>query len=73
MIFSFSYWWWCFKDFIKKPNMSDFKIVTGYDLLEDAYYNVKYGILNIITWLPVIWRDRQWDHAYVSWSTSPTG
>jgi len=26
--------------------------------------NIKIGISNIIKWAPVIWRDRDWDHAF---------
>ena len=27
--------------------------------------NIKQGIKNIIYWLPVIWKDRHWDHHYI--------
>ena len=27
----------------------------------------KRGILNIISWLPVIWRDRDWDSGYIEY------
>lgn len=27
--------------------------------------NIKCGIENLITWFPVIWKDRQWDHTYL--------
>lgn len=30
--------------------------------IDHTYYNIKRGILNIITWFPVIWNDRDWDH-----------
>jgi len=29
------------------------------------YYRTKYGILNLIIWFPIIWRDRNWDHSYM--------
>jgi len=28
------------------------------------YYNIKYGVQNLVTWLPSIWKDRQWDYYY---------
>jgi hypothetical protein len=28
--------------------------------------NVKYGILNLIKWFPVIWNDRNWDYFYAN-------
>lgn len=35
-----------------------------YSKLVDLYYNIKNGIHNIITYLPIIWNDRQWDDYY---------
>ena len=35
------------------------------DTLEDFYYNIKYGIKNIIKWLPIIWLDRDWDYYFL--------
>jgi len=29
------------------------------------YYRTKYGIRNLIVWFPIIWRDRDFDHAYL--------
>lgn len=29
------------------------------------YKNIKYGLINLIKWLPVIWRDRDWDYCYI--------
>lgn len=29
------------------------------------FRNIKYGIKNIIKWMPVIWNDRQWDQYYL--------
>lgn len=26
---------------------------------------VRYGAMNIVRWFPVIWRDRDWDHAFL--------
>jgi len=28
------------------------------------YYNSVYGVRNLIVYIPVIWRDRDWDYAY---------
>lgn len=30
--------------------------------LNYLYRDLKHGIKNLITWFPVIWNDRQWDH-----------
>ena len=30
-----------------------------------VYYNLKNGIRNLIIWVPIIWQDRDWDHAYL--------
>ena len=38
-------------------------------MLDRIYYPfscLKWGIKNLWTWLPVIWSDRPWDHAYLS-------
>jgi len=29
------------------------------------YRNIIRGIKNLITWFPVIWRDRNWDHVFI--------
>ena len=42
-----------------------------YDLLcllnniKHFFYDIKYGIQNIIYYLPVIWKDRDWDNEYI--------
>jgi len=33
--------------------------------IKQVLYNLKYGILNIVKWIPVIWKDRQWDKYYL--------
>jgi len=35
------------------------------DLISSAYYNVIYGIQNLIQWFPVIWSDRGWDFFFI--------
>ena len=35
------------------------------DRIESWFYDVKYGIENIFLWLPIIWKDRNWDHCYI--------
>lgn len=32
--------------------------------MKNPFRNVVTGIKNLITWFPVIWNDRQWDHCY---------
>jgi len=36
-----------------------------YKLVFDKWHNFKRGIQNLLVWVPVIWRDRQWDHTYI--------
>lgn len=31
----------------------------------ESYYNFKYGIKNLIRWIPVIWKIRGWDFGYM--------
>lgn len=33
--------------------------------LKSIYRNIKYGILNLIRWFPIIWNDRDWDYQYL--------
>lgn len=33
--------------------------------MKEIYYNIKRGIQNFIYWLPVIWKDRDWDSYYI--------
>lgn len=33
--------------------------------LKETYFNIKYGIQNLIKWFPVIWRDRDWDQTFL--------
>lgn len=34
-------------------------------MFKSLYYNIKYGIENIFIWLPIIWKDRNWDYIYI--------
>lgn len=34
--------------------------------MTDLFYDIKKGIENIIKWLPIIWKDRDWDWAYLA-------
>lgn len=29
------------------------------------HHDIKYGIKNLIRWFPIIWKDRDWDQAYI--------
>jgi hypothetical protein len=31
------------------------------DWIETKYYNITIGIHNIFEWLPIVWKDREWD------------
>lgn len=33
--------------------------------IEQMWYDTKQGLINIIQWLPIIWKDRDWDHYYL--------
>jgi len=35
------------------------------DFIHTKIRNIKPGLINIIYWLPVIYRDRWWDHSYL--------
>ena len=35
------------------------------DRIKDRIRNTKYGVRNLITWLPVIWKDRWWDSYFI--------
>jgi len=35
------------------------------DRIKDRIRNTKYGVKNLITWLPVIWKDRWWDSYFI--------
>lgn len=35
-----------------------------FDKIRYLFKDVKWGIKNLITYFPVIWRDRDWDHGY---------
>lgn len=30
-----------------------------------AWYDFKYGVRNLKTWLPFVWKHRPWDHSYI--------
>ena len=34
-------------------------------MLKEKYYNLKQGIKNLIRWIPVVWRDRDYDQSFV--------
>jgi hypothetical protein len=33
--------------------------------INDTYHNIKRGLPNLIKWLPVIWKDRDWDFFFI--------
>ena len=33
--------------------------------IKDRFRNIKYGVQNLVIWLPVIWKDRWWDSYYI--------
>lgn len=33
--------------------------------IKDFYYSIKNGIKNIVKYLPIIWKDRDWDEYYI--------
>ena len=33
--------------------------------IKDFFRSIKLGVPNLITWLPVIWKDRDWDHYFL--------
>jgi len=32
--------------------------------ITDIFYDIKNGIKNLITWFPIIWKDRNWDYEF---------
>jgi hypothetical protein len=44
------------KDLVKKYRWIDW--------FETKYYNITIGISNISEWLPIVWRDREWEYDY---------
>jgi len=33
--------------------------------ISTKYYNITYGVKNLWKWLPIVWKDRDWDHYYL--------
>lgn len=33
--------------------------------IEDKYWAIKTGLRNLKRWLPIIWKDQDWDHCYL--------
>jgi hypothetical protein len=33
--------------------------------IKNTYYNIKYGIENLVRWIPTIWQLRDWDAFYI--------
>lgn len=33
--------------------------------LKSLYWNLEYGIKNLIRWFPIVWNDRDWDEGYL--------
>lgn len=34
-------------------------------IIRDIYYNIIYGVKNLVLWLPIIWQDRNWDFYFI--------
>lgn len=43
----------------------DSKLYSIYEKIDQAFYDIKRGVKNLIIWFPVIWEDRDWDHWYL--------
>lgn len=40
-------------------------IISIFDNIKYTFFCIKYGIENIIYYLPIIWKDRDWDNEYI--------
>lgn len=36
-------------------------MIALFDKIETAWFDMKYGVENCIKWLPIVWKDRDWD------------
>jgi len=43
----------------------DFEYLLTHNKVRDIYYNIKYGIKNLYYYLPVVWKNREWDYSYI--------
>ena len=52
-----------------KSFMFDYRNTKIYNFLDlilfTPYYNISNGLVNIYNWLPIIWKDRNWDYRYI--------
>ena len=39
--------------------------MTSFYKIKNHIRNIKYGLANIITYIPIIWKDRDWDHYFL--------
>ena len=37
-------------------------------VISDFWYNLKHFFKNVVKWLPIIWKDRDWDHSYIMYA-----
>ena len=40
-------------------------IISIFDNIKYTFFCIKYGIENIIYYLPIVWKDRDWDNEYI--------
>ena len=33
--------------------------------IRNLYYDTRYGVANLVTWFPIVWNDRDWDHSFL--------
>jgi hypothetical protein len=55
------------KDFLEKREIGIIEKISLWWRFDGRHIlrNVKQGIKNLIYWLPIIWKDRHWDHHYI--------
>ena len=34
-------------------------------MIRNLYYSIKEGIPKLINWIPIIWKDRDWDYEFL--------
>lgn len=56
-----------FEELENRPKPNIFRRIYLWWNFEGKYYHkqIKWGVKNLIYWIPVIWKDRNWDHTYI--------
>lgn len=58
------FWKWKVIKFPREVKNYGLKYAFEKEYIDPWWYPLKYGVINLVKWFPVIWKDRDWDYHF---------